>query len=257
MLRVHSLLQKKRAEKGKQSDEYLLGTNDALDATKKIDLIEYSQKGTRTEIKFVQIKTQDMDMNEIQDATTAHQAYLNSFIDTIQSLLKKSDIEAAHALLTPEGAFRDPAVKKSVKEKFEMMSMALADLPETIQTTKEFLSHVHEQSGKQREPISEEDVSIFLHAFENEQNKKDFEIFLGPDSMPDGGVENLAARADQLEEDVAHVLQRYFSKQGGVDMRSVDFYSVSETPNKVFLEKKLANPLREYEEMSELDKIAA
>ncbi len=144
-----------------------------------------------------------------------------------------------------------------MKEKFEMMSMALADLPETIQTTKEFLSHVHEQSGKQREPISEEDVSIFLHAFENEQNKKDFEIFLGPDSMPDGGVENLAARADQLEEDVAHVLQRYFSKQGGVDMRSVDFYSVSETPNKVFLEKKRANPLREYEEMSELDKIAA
>jgi hypothetical protein len=238
---------KERAVIQERSDEYFIGTSDILDATKKIDLVEYARTGETSELRFIQVKTHlaESDLNEtMANIIATHQAYLDSFLPTIQEIVSSDYDQQFQAIIKSEGEIFSEDELTSLQKKWNVISIAIGETGGSMLSPRALSAYIEEHLVGYSDLVSVEDILLFKEVITSPQLSSDAETLLDHDFLPTEGKALIVQTMESMEYDLEEVLEHYVRKSGGFDMRSVNCYSLIATSEGIASEIPLHNKLQ-------------
>jgi len=236
---------KQRKYVEQSSDDYFIGTSDVLDASKKIDLVEYASDSSRSEVRLIQIKSSENNIEDIESIIDEHQKYLNTFISSIQEIIKKDNLTKLRFLAEHKDDTVTNQELEVMKAKWNVIGMGFHETSDQGLALQALCDYIEEKIQGYSEQVSTNDILLFKEIVTNKDLLRDVEALFDEDFLPKGERDSLIAYMNTLEEDFGTILKQYLEKEGVVDLRNVDFYSTITTPNGVVKEKILVNPLKE------------
>ncbi|HSE56848.1 MAG TPA: hypothetical protein VLB02_02060 [Candidatus Paceibacterota bacterium] len=233
-----------RSEVKEAAEEYFIGTSDVLDATKKIDLVEYARTGEEAAIRFIQVKTGTVRKEDIENIAHVHQAYLDSFLPAIQEIVHKDYDTQFKELLEQQGETFTADELAELQKKWNVISMAIAEAGTSAPSAKELCAYIEKNIVGYSNPVSIDDILFFREIVLSKELSQEVAELLDHDFLPVEGQAGLTSYLQTMEEDFEELLERYLQKEGTLDIPTVSFYSTIATPIGTVQERALVNELK-------------